>query len=166
MVSKIPSHPNRQHVWWSHDSCWTSKSQSEAKVVTKQSPRKAVIATVVPQYFQTITDLREKTMPNNIFLPTSEFGRPKMYVFWLNIRHHAWTVCSHLEGGLGFPGGSSGKESACQAGDGGLIAGWGRCLGERNGNPLQYSCLENPMDRGAWWGSDRGVRGVAELDST
>ena len=50
----------------------------------------------------------------------------------------------------GFPGGSDGKESACKAGDLGLVAGSGRSPGEGNGNPLQYSCLENPMDRGAW----------------
>ena len=50
-----------------------------------------------------------------------------------------------------LPGGLDGKESACDAGDPGLIPGWGRIPGEGNGNPLQYSCLENPMDRGAWW---------------
>ena len=50
----------------------------------------------------------------------------------------------------GFPGSSSGKESACNAGDLGLILGSGRSLGERNGYPLQYSCLEDSMDRGAW----------------
>ena len=49
-----------------------------------------------------------------------------------------------------FPGGLDGKESACNAGDPGLIPGWGRFPGEGNGNPLQYSSLENPMDRGAW----------------
>ena len=48
------------------------------------------------------------------------------------------------------PGGSDGKESACNAEDPGSIPGSGRSLGEQNGNPLQYSCLENPMDRGAW----------------
>ena len=51
----------------------------------------------------------------------------------------------------GFPGGSNGKESACNAGDPGSVPGLGSSLGERNGNPLQYSCLENSMDRGAWW---------------
>ena len=51
---------------------------------------------------------------------------------------------------LGFPGGSEVKASACNAGDLGLIPGLGRCPGEGNGNPLQYSCLENPMDGGAW----------------
>ena len=46
----------------------------------------------------------------------------------------------------GFPGGSDGKASACNAGELGLIPGSGRSLGEGNGNPLQHSCLENPMD--------------------
>ena len=51
---------------------------------------------------------------------------------------------------MGFPGVSEGKDSACNAGDLGSIPGSGRCPGEGNGNPLQYSCLENSMDRGAW----------------
>ena len=51
---------------------------------------------------------------------------------------------------MGFPGGSDGKESACNAGDPALILGLGRSPGEGNGNPLQYSCLENPIDRGAY----------------
>ena len=52
------------------------------------------------------------------------------------------------------PGGSDGKVSPCNTGDPGLIPGLGRSPGEGNGNPLQYSCLGNPMDRGAWqsWG--------------
>ena len=50
----------------------------------------------------------------------------------------------------GFPGGSDGKASAYNVGDPGLIAGSGRSPGEGHGNPLQSSCLENPMDRGAW----------------
>ena len=51
----------------------------------------------------------------------------------------------------GFPGGSEVKASACNVGDLGSIPGSGRFPGEGNGNPLQYSCLENPMDGGAWW---------------
>ena len=51
----------------------------------------------------------------------------------------------------------SGKESTCNAGDMGLIPGPERCPGEENDNPLQYSCLGNPMDRGAWWASVHGV---------
>ena len=56
-----------------------------------------------------------------------------------------------------FPDGSVGKESACNAGDSGLIPGSGRSPGEGNVNPLQYSCLGNPMDRGAWWAIVPGV---------
>ena len=52
---------------------------------------------------------------------------------------------------LGFPSGSDGRESACNVGDPGLIPGLGRSLGEGKGYPLQYSCLENSMDRRAWW---------------
>ena len=67
-------------------------------------------------------------------------------------------ICVHiLFWALGLPYGSDGKESACNVGDAGLIPGWGRFPGEGNGNPFQYSysCLENPMDRGAWWATVR-----------
>ena len=57
----------------------------------------------------------------------------------------------------GFHGGSDGKETACNIGDPGLIPKLGRCPGEGNGNPLQYSCLENPIDREAWPATVRGV---------
>ena len=56
-----------------------------------------------------------------------------------------------------FPGDSDGKESTCNAGDPGLIPGSGRSPAEGNGNPLQYSCLENSMDRRAWWDTAQGV---------
>ena len=62
-----------------------------------------------------------------------------------------------------FPGGSHGKASAYNAGDLGSIPGSGRSPGEGNGNPLQYSCLESPMDRGAWQAT---VHGVTESDKT
>ena len=58
---------------------------------------------------------------------------------------------------MGFPGGSEVKASACNVGDLGSIPGLGRYPGEGNGNPLQYSCLENPMDGGAWWATVHGV---------
>ena len=57
----------------------------------------------------------------------------------------------------GFPGGSDGKASACNVGDLGLIPGLGRSPGEGNDNPFQYSCLENPVDGGAWQATVHGV---------
>ena len=71
--------------------------------------------------------------------------RRKRALLWHGKQRQHW-------GGLwlGFLDGSVGKESTCNAGNAGLIPGWGRSLGEGNGYPLQYSCLENPMDSGAW----------------
>ena len=60
------------------------------------------------------------------------------------VLYFAWQVY------FDFPGGSESKASAYNAGEPGSIPGLGRSSGEGNGNPLQYSCLENPMDRGAW----------------
>ena len=68
---------------------------------------------------------------------------------YYRIGHYIYLLSSTLV--MGFPGGSDSKESACNAGDLELIPGSGRSPGEGNGNPLQYSCLKNPMDRGAWW---------------
>ena len=58
---------------------------------------------------------------------------------------------------MDFPGGSDGKASVYNAGDPGSIPGLGRSPGERNGNPLQYSCLNNPTNRGAWQATVHGV---------
>ena len=58
---------------------------------------------------------------------------------------------------MGFPGGSDGKESACNVGDPGSIPGLGRSYGEGNGYSLQCSCLENSMDKEAWWATVHGV---------
>ena len=68
-------------------------------------------------------------------------GKEARKVFYTHTHTHTHT---------GFLGGSIGKESTCNAGDLGLIPGLGRYPGEGNGNPLWYSCLGNPMDRGAW----------------
>ena len=73
--------------------------------------------------------------------PTELSGKPKYMIYII----HKNYVC-----------GSVGKESACSAGDPGSIPGLGKSPGEGNGNPL-YPCLENLMDRGAWWGAVHGV---------
>ena len=76
----------------------------------------------------------------------------------LNLFHIAANVCIHQrENQNGIPDDSDGKESAYNAGELGLIDGLGRSPKGRHGNPLQYSCLENTMDRGAWWAKFHGV---------
>ena len=65
---------------------------------------------------------------------------------------------------MGLPTWFIGEEFTCSAGDSGLISGTGRSPGGGNGNPLQCSCLENPMDRGAWWATVHGV--ANESDTT
>ena len=69
----------------------------------------------------------------------------------------------YLGNGMGFPGGSDGKESAGDAGDLSLISGSRKLRGGGNGNPFQYACLENPMDRGARLAT---IYGVTESDTT
>ena len=76
-------------------------------------------------------------------LPSEPPGKSKQSL-------HLRPILYHYSNKDGFPGGSDGKASAYNAGDLGSIPGLGRSPGEGNGNPLQYPCLENPMDRGAW----------------
>ena len=76
--------------------------------------------------------------------------------FW----SQTWEKILVLPLNWGFPGGASGKEPSCNTEDirdAGLTPGLGRSPGGELGNPLQYSFLENPMDRGAWWATVRGV---------
>ena len=72
--------------------------------------------------------------------------------FWDTEYHTSLTsiAIAKLLSDVGFLGGSDGKESSCNARDPGSIPGSGRSPGEGNGNPFQYSCLENPMDSGPW----------------
>ena len=70
-----------------------------------------------------------------------------MFYIWIYVNENIYWLYICYQG---FPGGSDSKESACNVGDLGLIPGSGRSPGEGNGNPLQYSCLENAMDGGAW----------------
>ena len=72
-------------------------------------------------------------------------------------RSSRWSTLQCPSYNLKFPDGLDGKESACNAGDLPLIPGSGRSLGEGNGNLLQYSCLQNAMDREAWWATVHGV---------
>ena len=74
-------------------------------------------------------------------------------IMWRHFRFILiWTIQM-----AGFPSCPLDKESACNAGDPSSVSGLGRPPGEGNGNPLQYSCLDNPIDRGAWWATVHGV---------
>ena len=83
--------------------------------------------------------------PKHSTMDPNESMFPKFYCF----------VCLR-----GFPDGSDGKASVYNAGDPGSIPGSGRSSREGNGDPLQYSCLENPMDGGAWWATVHGAQRV------
>ena len=116
-------------------------------------------------------DVRDASLiPGSGRFPGEGNGSPLQYsclenpmdrgAWWATVHRVAksWTRLSDFtftkletENYQGFPGGSEGKASACNAGDLGSIPGSGRSPGEGNGNPLQCSCLENPMDGGAWW---------------
>ena len=83
--------------------------------------------------------------------------RSRDQMYWRNLRKNEPLSPEEARMGLGFPSGSDGKESACSAGGPDSIPGSGRSPGEGNGSPHQYSCLENPMDGGAWWAAVHGV---------
>jgi len=84
--------------------------------------------------------------------PQSTVGQSELQGLWVGGKAEKGCV-----GFQGFPGGSDSEESACNAEDAASIPGLGRCPGEGNGYPLQYSCPENPMDRGAWRAILHGV---------
>ena len=83
--------------------------------------------------------------------------RPHFFFFFNQDAGHIELGPTLMTLSMGFPGGSDGKESACNAGDPGSILGLRRSLREGNGYPLEYSCLKNFMDRGAWQAADRRV---------
>ena len=105
------------------------------------------------------TDSWWKTLQLNTFLFTSLFNNKcKLNHNELNRRNYELLfvlTCKCIN--TGFPGASEVKASACNAGDLGSIPGSGISPGEGNGNPLQCSCLENPMEGGAWWATVHGV---------
>ena len=76
--------------------------------------------------------------------------------YYINIAHISMII-AHNYIIMGFPGDTSGKEPAFGTGDVGSISGLGRSSGEGNGNPFQYSCLENLMDSGAWWATVHSI---------
>ena len=92
----------------------------------------------------------------------SSYEDPSLRDAWRQGLHESWSeyklpIYPYLWNVRDFPGGSDGKASVYNAGDRGLSPGLGRSPGEENGNPLQYCCLENPMDREAWYATVYGV---------
>ena len=108
---------------------------------------------------------RRKWQPTPVFLPGESQGTEEPSGLLSMGSHrvgHNWSdlaaAAAAAEGHQGgFPDGSVGKESACNAVELGLIPGSSRSSGGGHGNPLQYPCLESPMDRGAWWAIVHGV---------
>ena len=104
----------------------------------------------------------ESSMPNALPVFSHRHGHP----FPASLVPQLWTLVNKAMSlffntlssfVMGFPGGSEAEASACNAGDLGSIPGLGRSPGEGNGSPLQYSCLENPMDGEDWWAMVHGV---------
>ena len=95
-------------------------------------------------------------LPASLFI-SNIFSRFHIYTLIYYTSFSVFYLLHSVLTSPGFPGGSDGKASAYNAGDPGLIPGSGRSSGEVNGNPLQYSCLENPMDGGAWQAIIHGV---------
>ena len=95
---------------------------------------------------------RREWQPTPVFLPGKSPGQRSLvgYTPWgCKESYTTAQLHTHVCVLLGFPGGSEGKESTCNLEDPSSVAGLGRSSGRGHGNPLQYSCLENPMDRGA-----------------
>ena len=99
-------------------------------------------------------------LPGFVWITLSVF-RISFGLIWGVFECFSLRVCVFLSGCstsyMGFPHSSVGKSSACNAGDPSSLSGLGRFPGGGNGNPLQYSCLENPVDRGAWQAAVHGI---------
>ena len=104
---------------------------------------------------------RRKRQPTPIFLPGKPYGQRSLtgYGPWDHKESDTTErlTHTHTQSLVGFPGGAVVKKPPTSAEDLDLIPGSGRAPGGGNGYPLQYSCLENPMDRGAWWVPGHGV---------
>ena len=93
---------------------------------------------------------------HNLHLAASVLSTSSSEIHLKLVKNPKFSISSNLII-VDFPGGSDGKESACDAGGPGLIPGLRTSPGKGNGNPLQYSCLEDSMDSGAWQATDYGV---------
>ena len=102
--------------------------------------------------------LRHRGKSTHCPKPESVFVCSLMSTNYTDLKKETWILFLYLiRINLGFPGGSGVKNPPANAGESGLIPGWGRPPGGGNGNPLQYSCLKNLVNRGAWWVIDQRV---------
>ena len=109
---------------------------------------------------------RRRWQPTPVFLPGESQGRGILVGgrLWVRTESDTTEVTQQHSSLVGFPGGSAVKNLPVSAEDTGSIPRSGRSPGEESGNPLQYSCLGNPMERGAWWATAHGV--TKESDTT
>ena len=115
-------------------------------------------------YFCFFRFLKNSVLPKKIRTKNSCWCENTAHNLTNNLKSHPFFFFKRLPVySWGFPAGSVSKESACSAGDLGSTPGSGGSPGEGNGNPLQYSCLENPTDRGAWRATVHGVARVGHL---
>ena len=115
-------------------------------------PKLVLLSMVWSNYMQSLEQLKKVKFP----CKTPFVSCLHMPNLPHSLTHFSHSALSFVQS-RGFPGGSEVKASASRAGDPGSNPGSGRSPGEGNGNPLQYSCLENPMDGGAWWATVHGV---------
>ena len=110
-------------------------------------------------WFLSYTNMNQPQVYKSLFnlLPTPLYPRIQFFFFFFFLHYHAARGSSLTRGRTHAPGGSDSKESACITGDPGSIPGSGLSPGVETGYPLKYSCLENSIDRGAWWTTVHGV---------
>ena len=157
-------------VWVSYGSWWWTgkpgvlQSMGSQRVGHNWATELSILKTMFPPKNWTILLCLGIPSLCKLLLPTTKDLKAR-YLLFLKLSDYCAYVCTEtLKTSGGFPSGSVVKNPPANAGDTSLIPGLERSPGVGNGNPLQYSCLENPIDRGTWRATVHGV--TKELDST
>ena len=127
-------------------------NQSVLKEINPEYSLEGLMLKLELQYFAHLMQI-DDSLEKSLMLGKIKGKRDCQRMRWLD----SIIVAINMNLGKCFPGGSDDKASVCNVGDLRLIPGLGRSPGEGNGSPLQYSCLEDPMDGGAWWATVHGV---------